>query len=291
MENKVKSPLTGGSVVKIREIEVESVKENYLKYYGINVESYFKNINKIQIFECLDTGYQFYYPFNIIGDSLFYEKLEKEVWYYNPWKWEHKESIKYIKKGDNVLEIGCGRGAFLEKIRDTIDAKVTGLELNENVTKNSSFILNQTIEKHAQENPEKYDVVCSFHVLEHISDVKSFLTASLKVLKESGTLIIAVPNNNSFIKDDFINILNMPPHHQGLWTKKSLASLDFIFNTKTLVIKEERLQKEHQSWFLDVKSEKYKFFKRIKRNFLFKKLVKTFRFLFKGQTIIATYKK
>jgi len=45
-----------------------------------------------------------------------------------------------------------------------------------------------------------YDVICMFHVLEHISDPIKFLNNVKKCLKPSGKLIIEVPNYFDYIK-------------------------------------------------------------------------------------------
>ena len=60
--------------------------------------------------------------------------------------------------------------------------------------------------------------------MEHIYEIKDVLEASVKALKKAGNLIICVPNNDSFIKNDEANILNLPPHHTCLWTKESLEA-------------------------------------------------------------------
>jgi SAM-dependent methyltransferase len=78
-------------------------------------------------------------------------------------------------------------------------------------------------------------VVCSFQVLEHIYDVKSFLEASLHVLKPKGKLIIGVPNNEPyFLGYDKYATLNLPPHHMGLWNKSVFEKVAPLFNLKII---------------------------------------------------------
>lgn len=43
---------------------------------NIDVSDFFNSIKKVSIYKCLDTGYRFYYPFNISGDNIFYQKLK-----------------------------------------------------------------------------------------------------------------------------------------------------------------------------------------------------------------------
>ena len=136
------------------------------------------------------SGYQFFYPFHVGGESEFYEQLQKFDWYYMPWKWEHKLSLSYINQSDRVLEIGCATGDFLDKVRTEKQAKVFGLELNKSALselekKNIDFS-SDTMQEFSVKNSEQFDRVCSYQVLEHISDVNSFLKSSISVLKEVG---------------------------------------------------------------------------------------------------------
>ena len=101
---KIRSPLT-----KLRNTQLEKVLETdfiidcYKKQLNIDVSKYFKDIKKISIYKCLDTGYRFYYPLNIYGDGKFYESLEKHSWYYMDWKWEHEIASNIIKPKDRVF--------------------------------------------------------------------------------------------------------------------------------------------------------------------------------------------
>jgi len=242
------SPITGKPAKKIKSIETSTIIEKYNKTFNLDVSKYFKNYKSCEIYQCEQTGYQFYYPFDIDGDSKFYEHLQQYDWYYMPWKWEHQQAAKLLKPYMNVLEVGCAKGDFLKKIKNDFKVNVIGLELNESVSNNEITILKETIQEHSINNPEKYDIVCSFQVLEHITDVKSFIEAQIATLKKGGKLIIIVPNNDSFIKYSD-NILNMPPHHMGLWNKSSLTNLQSYFNIKLLKTIFEPLQKYHIDYF------------------------------------------
>ena len=55
------------------------------------------------------------------------------------------------------------------------------------------------------------------------------LNSSIDCLKVGGKLFISVPNNNSFLGLDHLNVLNQPPHHMGLWDRKSLYHLQRFF--------------------------------------------------------------
>lgn len=257
----VKSPLTGkSSTVFENNILCSNIIENYKKTFNIDVTRFFQGLESIQIYKCLETGYRFYYPFNIDGDGKFYEHLQQFDWYYMPWKWEHEQAYNLIKPNNQVLEVGCAKGCFIEKLsKSGIDC--IGLELNEDAVEEGKRkgmkILNETIQEHAKYNPEKYDVICSFQVMEHIASIKEVIQASIDSLKKGGKLIISVPNNDSFLGYDTDNYLNTPPHHMGLWNDQSLKGLTHIFNIKLKEIYLEPLQSYHKTYFSNVMIRHY----------------------------------
>lgn len=139
----------------------------------------------IKVYECSKSGYRFFHPFSNAGDSKFYETLQDFDWYYVPWKWEHGNCRELIKEGYRVLEVGCGWGDFIKQVSNEVNkVHCTGLELNESlITKTEKYeILLKTVEDYAVDNAGKFDLVCSFQVLEHIAFVHTYLKASIDCL-------------------------------------------------------------------------------------------------------------
>ena len=250
-------PLSGlPNVVLEKEIGCDWLIANYQQQLGIDVSRYFASLESIQIYKCLDTGYRFYYPFNVDGDGAFYEALQKFDWYYMDWKWEHQITSEMIKPTDKVLEIGCARGGFLNRLKE-MGMESTGLELNRSAAEAARArglnVLDQSIQDHARENPQKYDMVCSFQVVEHIADIRSFMQASLEALKSGGTLVVSVPNNESLVITQYPhNVSNMPPHHMGLWNMESLIRLQNIYNMELVNVFLEPLQPYHRGFADDL---------------------------------------
>jgi SAM-dependent methyltransferase len=246
-KDKVLSPLTlNENTFLIKKIKKNKIIKAY-QYFNIDVSKYFQDIDYVSLFNCVDTNYKFFSPFKIAGDSSFYEHFQQFSWYYMPWKWEHEVSRQYINSGDKLLEIGCAHGAFLKRINELHDLSVSiGLELNQtSAEKPENYeIINETIQSFSQKNKVRFDLVCSYQVLEHVTDVHSFLSSMIGCLKQGGTLIISVPNNDSFIRNTR-SCLNMPPHHVGLWTEDSLRKISELFPLKLLGIHLEPLQEYH----------------------------------------------
>jgi 2-polyprenyl-3-methyl-5-hydroxy-6-metoxy-1,4-benzoquinol methylase len=232
----VLSPITGTSNVILEgAIDSKILSKGYQENFQFNINYILKDVDHIQIYKCLDTGYRFYYPLHISGDDKFYKHFSNYSWYYLKWKWEHEQALKFIKDGDNILEVGSGSGNFLKHLKNHKKVECTGLELNSQAVLGGKAegvnLLNESVEDHSKYNSGKYDFVCSFQVLEHIPNAGEVIKAMIDCLKVGGTLLISVPNNDSYIKDNPFEgkFLNMPPHHMGLWNEKSLKSICDFF--------------------------------------------------------------
>jgi 2-polyprenyl-3-methyl-5-hydroxy-6-metoxy-1,4-benzoquinol methylase len=256
----VQSPLVPGSEVRlVREIPVNFIIRDYQRKYGINTRPYFMGIPAVRVYECQASGYRFYYPFTLAGNGEFYAQLENTENYYVPWKWEHQLTYDLVSAGDTVLEVGAGRGDFLRKLQAEKEVNCLGLELNQSAIahaqKNGVRLLPEFVQDHARTHRDQYPVVCTFQVLEHIADVRSFIQGMVDCLAPGGKLIIAVPNNDSFIQYDK-HVLNMPPHHMGLWNERSLKKLGELFRLQLLRVEFEPLQPFHYEWYQTVMARK-----------------------------------
>ena len=105
--------------------------------------------------------------------------------------------------------------------------------------------------------PGSFDIITLWHVLEHIHDLNGRMEKIATLLKPSGTLIIAVPNSNSwdaFHYQDFWAAYDLPRHlyHFTPDTLKKLAN-KHGFNLK------EILPLRVDAYYISLISEKYKY--------------------------------
>ena len=165
---------------------LEEIKRNDLLalYKRLNREDFSYLINQDLTYYCCENcGLKFYFP-PITGDEKFYNTLQRFDWYYQENKEEFKIAARFIKKSDNILEIGCGKGAFAKYVNRN---NYVGIELSQKAkmlaVRRGIKVVNSTIEEYSFKYPESFDVVCSFHVLEHVSNPKSFIEACIKACK------------------------------------------------------------------------------------------------------------
>ncbi|HLG38901.1 MAG TPA: class I SAM-dependent methyltransferase, partial [Chitinophagaceae bacterium] len=200
MGNGVISPLTGKPGAKrVDTINREDILRLYQINFGMNVEKYFTGVTTIDVYECITTGYRFYHPASIIADGKFYEELQlmaekRSGSYYREGQFDQQYASSSIGTDEKVLEIGCGTGLFLESLLSKT-TRIVGIELNEHAIRicqeKGLNVVNELIEVHSLTKTEHYDTVCSFHVLEHVYEVKNFIDYSLKALRPGGKFILS----------------------------------------------------------------------------------------------------
>lgn len=234
--SSVTSPVTGSTNVEIWDrIDPRQIEACYTDYIGIDVSRHFQGLESdVLIYKCLDSQYRFYHPFDTIGDARFYQELTAAFPYsVDMQRSDYDDTLAVVQPGMRVLDIGCGPGFFLERVRAK-GGQASGLELNKTVASSTATkgfeVHSVTIEEFAKDHANEFDVVSFFQVLEHVADVRSFLDAALAVVKPGGLMVIGVPNNNPYLLvHDRMHTLNLPPHHMGLWDKESLSALPQFF--------------------------------------------------------------
>jgi|SRR3989344_4249801 len=106
-----------------------------------------------------------------------------------------------IKKNEKLLELGAGYGRFsiplLKKgyraeLSDVVPEMLDGLRKNFESRKLKTKIVSLDINKNPPK--EKYDVICGFHVLHHLGNLKAAFLHMNKGLKNKGRIAFVEPN-------------------------------------------------------------------------------------------------
>ena len=94
------------------------------------------------------------------------------------------------------LEIGAGDGMFLKTIRRRIPGlHLTAMDKDQNTLRSRAANSDENYNSLEEliQNGNRYDVICLFHVLEHIEDDVSELANAHRALNRDGHLLLFVP--------------------------------------------------------------------------------------------------
>lgn len=154
-----------------------------------------------------------------------------------------------------LLDIGAGTGDFLSVAKENgwqaIGIEPSNKARNIALSKNARFI-----EDTSQLEDNTIDVVTMWHVLEHVPDVNAQIKELKRLLKPAGTIVIAVPNFNSFDAkhyQEFWAAYDVPRH---LWHFSRL-SIEKLFEREKLQLVETRPML-FDAFYVALLSEKYK---------------------------------
>lgn len=98
-------------------------------------------------------------------------------------------------KSSTLLDVGCGRGHFLNEVAKGTELELTGCDLFEDVPLSRGRFVRGT----AEELPfadQSFDIVVCSHTLEHIVDIRRAVAELLRVARRQ--LIIVVPCQKRF---------------------------------------------------------------------------------------------
>jgi 2-polyprenyl-3-methyl-5-hydroxy-6-metoxy-1,4-benzoquinol methylase len=220
--------------------------DRWHRTFNVDIETELMGLDPVTEWRCPGCGLGFFPPAGA-GSAGLYEQLCRFPWYYIPAKWEHEMAMADLRPGDRVLEVGCGVGAFVDRLRKA-GWEASGLELNGAAVAQAQAagvpVVNELIETVAAREPGAFDLVCSFEVLEHVADPYDFIDQQVRALRPGGRLVIGVPNQDSYIRHED-NLLNMPPHHVSRWSARALQNLTAVFPLRLIRLATEPLQHYH----------------------------------------------
>jgi 2-polyprenyl-3-methyl-5-hydroxy-6-metoxy-1,4-benzoquinol methylase len=154
-----------------------------------------------------------------------------------------------------ILDIGAGTGDFLLEAKNQ-NWDILGVEPNDKAKAKAiekGIKLTEAIDKLESNS---FDVITLWHVLEHVPDLEHHVSELKRLLKPSGTIIIAVPNFKSFDANyygAFWAAYDVPRH---LW-HFSKTAIEKLFNRQNMILKNVKPM-WYDSFYVSLLSEKYK---------------------------------
>ena len=167
------------------------------------------------------------------------------------------KKVKMLKKystGTSILDYGCGTGDFLATCKRR-GYTTYGYEPNP-IAKEQAGTKGIAVVEDIKDIKGDIDIITAWHVLEHVSDLRKTIKLLRKKLSDTGVLLIAVPNLNSYdaayYKEHWAAL--DVPRHLYHFTQESFGKL-LELNKLTLV---NTIPMHFDSYYVSLLSEKYK---------------------------------
>jgi len=140
----------------------------------------------------------FYATGGITKDRPFGSEIEARLRHFDFENEERLQRVGNLIINKRVLDFGCGAGDLLERVVPK-DAVAHGVEPN---VQFREYLVSKglTVFPKAENIEEKYDVILSFHVLEHLKDPVGALRQLKHLLNPGGTIYLEVPNVNDALR-------------------------------------------------------------------------------------------
>jgi SAM-dependent methyltransferase len=238
----------------LRELKTARLISEWSANLGIDVHEELQGSSVIELHECKICQLRYFFPSTLAGPPRIYEALEKFDWYYMRDKWEHGVALEDLDACENGVEVGCGFGDFVARVIKEKGIPFEGCEQNPSAVKVAQArgipVRLDTSQGLASSHPAAYSAVCSFQVLEHLSQPAEFLNSACSLLRPGGKLMLGLPNAESFLRHQY-NILDMPPHHMTRWTAEVLARMQQWFPLRLVRIACEPLADYHVDGYVE----------------------------------------
>lgn len=159
----------------------------------------------------------------------FVREYAKEAPYYKKYFDDIVGLILRYKKPQQILDIGCGIGLFLQSAKK-FGLKATGVDMSKaSVVYARSQGLDVRIGKIEKQffRPRSFDVITLFQTIEHIEDPLLMLKKIYSLLRKNGVLVMTTPSEESFMAKvlgkNWFGYRNI--EHQYFFNKQSLETM------------------------------------------------------------------
>lgn len=196
------------------------------------------------IWKCPDTGLEFCDP-PLPGNTTFYEWVSSFPSYYPGHRWEYAE-VSRLVRGDRafgsdskLLDVGCGKGDFLRELDFLPAGRKYALDLNEPAIRACRDqglnaycgTVDAAIEDRFMSTGE-FQVVTSFHCLEHVGEPVAFVRELLRATADGGKLFLSTPYSPMSFESNWFDVMNHPPHHMTRWNLAAYRRLAEIVGAR-----------------------------------------------------------
>jgi len=143
-------------------------------------------------------------------------------------RWEHEQFGRARLQGRRLLEVGCGRGAFVELAASQgyevhgVDVQTRSLDAARRRVPRASFDL---LDVERESPTGAFDIVTAFEVVEHLEHPVDVVTRLAGCLVQGGKFVISLPSIERGPFFTRLSAVDFPPHHLTMWTRRAVIHL------------------------------------------------------------------
>jgi SAM-dependent methyltransferase len=160
------------------------------------------------------------------GGPAFYQDLMASLPYAEN-RWDFDLARRSIGPEEDVVDLGCGEGRFLISL-GARRGRTVGVDHHEpavrRLIERGGEGFASSFEAFSEREGARFDVVTSFHTLEHVGDPLVTARSAVRCLRPAGRLLLSVPNRERSWREEG-EPLDRPPHHVTRWGPAQLKEL------------------------------------------------------------------
>jgi 2-polyprenyl-3-methyl-5-hydroxy-6-metoxy-1,4-benzoquinol methylase len=126
-----------------------------------------------------------------------------------------------------ILEVGCNLG-YVAAVLQRLGHHCIGLDVQEEAIAKARLYYGEhycaePLEQFAGHTTERFDLICSFEVIEHVMRPREFVDTCVSLLGPQGRLILTTPNGDQMRDEEWLT--DFPPIHLTVFRRSTFEKL------------------------------------------------------------------
>ncbi|MDB3887201.1 class I SAM-dependent methyltransferase [Candidatus Pelagibacter sp.] len=203
---------------KKNKIDYQKIQINHFGYINHNADN--KWIKSM--FDCKDQNFSIKQMYDFLSTKTMDQRYISAI--------DISQNAFIKKKKLEILEVGCNLGyvgaLFIRQNHNYLGIDIQKKAINSAKKNygNKNYINIKLENLHQKIKKKKFDLICSFEVIEHLEDPLNFILEIKKYLKKDGQILLTTPNGNFIPKDKWFS--DRPPIHFSLFKEKTFKYLE-----------------------------------------------------------------
>jgi SAM-dependent methyltransferase len=127
----------------------------------------------------------------------------------------------------DILEVGCNLG-YVGGILRRLGHRYVGLDIQQSAIERAiayygPYFRCETVEHFAAHSPSKFDLVCAFEVIEHVTNPRELVETCISLTKPHGRVVITTPDSEFYPEGEWT--ADLPPIHLALFGRQAFRLL------------------------------------------------------------------